>query len=247
MENPKVFIVMPARNCAKTLERTYNEMPKEFRKHVVLVDNASKDNTLEIAKKPKLATIKHEVDMGYGKSIKDGYNFSLKSGADIIVVFHPDNQYDGKKLPHLIKPITDNKADFVMGSRWLGDSFRGMPPYKIIGNRILTIIQNIILGTNMSELHSGMVACSRKVLETIPFDLNFNDHAFASDFVAQVKAFGFRLAEIGIPTRYFKEASSVNFIQGTVYSIKTVLTLVAYILNKYNIKKSKQFTSKITP
>ena len=244
MPPPKIFIVMPARNCAKTLERTYNEIPKEFRKYIVLIDNVSEDNTIGIARKLKLNLIKHEVDMGYGGSIKDGYSYSMKSGADIIVVFHPDNQYDGTKLPQLIKPIIDNKADFVMGSRWLGDRFKGMPRYKIVGNKTLTIIQNLVLGTSMSELHSGMVACRREVLETIPFNLNFNDHTFASDFVAQVKSFGFRLGEIGIPTRYFKEASSVNFVQGTMYTIKTLVTLFAYVLHNYNIRKSKQFTSK---
>ena len=241
MKKPKVIIVMPARNSAKTLEKTYNEIPKEFRKHILLADNASKDDTISIARSLGIKIIKHQKDIGYGGSQKDLYKRALKDRADIVVMLHPDYQYDGRKIPSLIEPIIKGEADFVMGSRILGDGAKTMPLYKFIGNRILTVIENFILGINISELHSGMRAYNRKLLETMPFMMNSDDYVFDSEFIVQTAAFGFRFSEIGVPTRYFKEASSINPKRAFKYGATTLVTLLKFILHKYGIKKYKQF------
>jgi len=235
---------MPARNQALTLEKTYYEIPKQFRKNIILSDNASRDETIKIAKLLGIEVIRNKVDKGYGGNMKSCYFHALKKGVNIIVVLHPDNQYDGSKIPELIKPIIDDKADFVSGSRKLGDNFNGMPFYKKIGNALLTWLENIILGLHMSELHSGMTACSSKLLKTIPFMLNSDDFHFHSELIIQAKHFGFRFAEIGIPTRYFKEASSTNFVKSTVYSLGTILVLGKYILHNLSFVKFDQFKSK---
>ena len=235
---------MPAHNSAKTLERTYNEIPNGVADEIILADNASKDNTVEIAKTLGIKVIRHSIDMGYGKSQKDCYKEALKDGADIIVMLHPDNQYDAKKIPELIQPIKDDKKDFMLGSRMLGSGIKdGMPLLRYIGNKILTFIENKILGLKLSEAHSGLRAYSRKFLKTIPFIYNSNDFVFDSEVIVQAAYFGFRIGEIPISTRYFKEASSINFKDSIIYGTKTLITLIKFILHKYKINKCRQFGS----
>lgn len=236
---------MPARNSAKTLERTYNEIPDGVADEIILADNASKDNTVEIAKKLGIKVVRHSIDIGYGGNLKDCYKEALKYGADIIVMTHPDNQYDSKKIPELIQPIKDNEKDFMNGSRMLGGNVLqgGMPLRKYIGNKILTFIENKILGLELSDAHSGLRAYNRKFIKTIPFLYNSDDFVFDSEIIAQAAYFGFRIGEIPISTRYFKEASSINFKDSIIYGMKTLITLIKFILHKYRINKYRQFVS----
>ena len=236
---------MPARNSAKTLERTYNEIPNGVADKIILADNASKDNTVEIAKKLGIKVIRHSIDIGYGGNLKDCYKEALKDGADIIVMIHPDNQYDAKKIPELIRLIKDGKKDFMTASRMLGGNVLqgGMPLGKYIGNKILTFIENRILGLELSDAHNGLRAYNRKFLKTIPFLYNSDDFVFDSEIIAQAAYFGFRIGEIPISTRYFEEASTINLKNSIIYGTKTLITLIKFVLHKYKINKYRQFES----
>lgn len=243
MKKPKVIIVMPAYNAEKTIERTYKEIPKGIVRKVIVVDDASKDRTVEIARKLGLKTIVHHKNKGYGGNQKTCYKEALKDGADIVVMLHPDYQYDSKKVSTLIKPIIQGKYDMVLGSRMMGDGARkgGMPLWKVFGNKVVTGIENLVFGLKMSEYHTGLRAYNRKFLETIPFEFNSDDFVFDQETIAQAVIFSFRIGEISIPTRYFKEASSINPKRAFKYVISTLVTLMKFILHKYGIKKYKQF------
>lgn len=239
----KVIVVMPAYNAAKTLERTYNDLPKGVVDKVILVDDVSQDETVEIARRLGLDVVVHIQNKGYGGNQKTCYLKALEDGADIVVMLHPDYQYDSTLVPELIKPIQEGKADMVLGSRFLGLGALqgGMPLYKFISNRFLTIVENIVLGQHLSECHTGFRAYSRRMLETIPFLLNSDDFVFDTEVIAQAVAFGFHIAEIGVPTRYFKEASSVNFRRSVIYGLSTLAVMVRYLLTKWNIIRYPQF------
>lgn len=245
MKKPKVVVVMPAYNAEKTIGKTYREMPKDVVDEVIVVDDASKDRTVEIAKKLGLKTIVHTKNKGYGGNQKTCYGTALSDGADIVVMLHPDYQYDSSRLPELIKPIVAGEKDFMLGSRMLGDGALkgGMPVWKYAGNKTLTWIENIVLGLKLSEYHSGLRAYSRKFLEKIPYTLNSDDFVFDQEIIAQAVAFGFkdRIGEIGIPTRYFKEASTIRFKRAFKYGSGTLKTLVKFIAHRYGIK-SRQFS-----
>ncbi len=239
----RVIVVMPAYNAAKTLERTYNDLPKDVVDQVILVDDVSQDETVEIARKLGLEVIVHMQNKGYGGNQKTCYIKALEDGADIVVMLHPDYQYDSTLVPELIRPIQEGEADMVLGSRFLtgGTLAGGMPLYKYVSNRFLTLVENIALGQHLSECHTGFRAYSRRMLETIPFLLNSDNFVFDTEVIAQAVAFGFRIAEIGVPTRYFEEASSVNFRNSVIYGLSTLATMARYLLAKWGIASYPQF------
>jgi len=241
IRKPKIIVVMPAYNAEKTIEKTYKEMPKKIINKVIVVDDASKDRTVEIAKKLGLKTIVHKANKGYGGNQKTCYIEALKDKADIVAMLHPDYQYDSSKLPNLIKPIIEGQKDFMLGSRMLGNGALkgGMPIWKYAGNKILTCIENLVLGLHLSEYHSGLRVYSKNFLETVPFIHNSDDFVFDQEIIAQAVAFGFRnrIGEIGIPTRYFKEASTIKFKRAFKYGIGTFKVLLKFILHRFGIKK----------
>jgi glycosyltransferase involved in cell wall biosynthesis len=239
----RVIVVMPAYNAAKTLERTYNDLPKSVVDKVILVDDVSQDETVEIARQLGLDVVVHIQNKGYGGNQKTCYLKALEDGADIVVMLHPDYQYDSTLVPELIRPIAEGKYDMMLGSRFLsgGTLAGGMPTYKFVSNRFLTIVENLVLGQHLSECHTGFRAYGRRFLETIPFLLNSDDFVFDTEVIAQAIAFGFRIGEIGVPTRYFKEASSVNFTNSIIYGLSTLAVMVRYLLSKWNVRPYAQF------
>ncbi|MFQ5811815.1 MAG: glycosyltransferase family 2 protein [Anaerolineae bacterium] len=243
----RVIVVMPAYNAAKTLEQTYNDLPKEAVDKIILVDDVSQDETVEIARRLGLKVVVHIQNKGYGGNQKTCYLEALKDGADIVVMLHPDYQYDSTLVPELIRPIQEGRADMVMGSRFLSGKplAGGMPIYKYISNRFLTIVENLILGQHLSECHTGFRAFSRRLLATIPFLLNSDKFVFDTETIAQSVAFGFEISEIAVPTRYFKEASSVDFKNSVIYGLSTLWVMVRYLLNKWGLVRSNQFNKEL--
>jgi glycosyltransferase involved in cell wall biosynthesis len=239
----KVVVVMPAYNAAKTLEKTYRDIPARTVDHVILVDDVSKDETIEIAKQLGLEVIVHLQNRGYGGNQKTCYLEALKSGADIVVMLHPDYQYDSRLIPQLIMPIQQGKVDMMLGSRMLGEGALkgGMPLWKYVSNRFLTWTENVVLGQHLSEYHTGFRAYSRRVLETVPFLLNSDKFVFDTEMLAEAVAFGFQIGEIGVPTRYFKEASSVNFRHSVIYGLSTLWIMALYLLNRLEMIHPDRF------
>jgi len=234
--NNKVVIVLPAYNAEKTITRTINEIPIEFRDQLLLVDDASTDRTVEIAKKMDIPVIQHSKNLGYGGNQKTCYRNALEMGADIVVMLHPDHQYDAKIIPELILPIINGEADAVFGSRMLGGRpfENGMPAYKYYANIILTAFANIVFKRYLSEIHSGFRAYSRKYLETIRFEKNSNNFVFDTEIIAQGMANNLFFREVPIETRYFPEASSINFIKSVFYGFGVLWVLLRY---KLHVKK----------
>lgn len=241
----KIFIVMPARNNEKTIERTYRDVPHGLVNGIIVNDNASKDKTIAVARKLGLKIIRQKEDRGYGGAQKALYNEALKQNADIVIMLHPDYQYDPTKIPELIEPIVKGRHVVMLGSRMLHNNAikGGMPLWRYIGNKVLTKIENIVLGLNLSEYHTGLRAFSKKFLKTVPYNLNSDDFVFDQELLIQAAAFNFKgkIGEIDIPTRYFKEASSIKFMPALKYGIGTMKTLLRFVLHKYGIKKCKQF------
>ena len=240
----KIFIVMPAYNAAKTLERTIDEIPDEFSKHIILVDDASTDNTVEIAKRAGLTVFQHSQNLGYGGNQKTCYHEALKLGADIIVMVHPDHQYDAEVIPDLIWPILKGKSDAVFGSRMLGGHplEGGMPFWKYFANVILTAMANIIFRRYLTEIHSGFRAYSRKYLETVRFNDNSDDFIFDTEIIAQGMMCNLTFKEVPIDTRYFPEASSINFRRSVIYGFGILRVLLKYQIHKLKIITFKEFT-----
>lgn len=245
VDTPRVIVVMPAYNAARTLAKTYGDLPKSMVYEVILVDDASQDETVEIAQKLGLRCIVHSQNTGYGGNQKTCYVEALKNEAKIVVMLHPDNQYDATRIPAMIEPIAAGRADMVLGSRLLDGASAalagGMPFWKLIANRFLTTLENWAFGTNFSELHTGYRAYSARLLRSIPFGLNSDDFVFDTEIIAQVAAGGFSVEEVSVPTRYFPEASSVNFRRSVTYGIKTLNVVRRYLLHKYGIRSSAQF------
>ncbi len=239
----KVIVVMPAYNAARTLERTYNDIPREIVDRIILVDDVSRDETVEIAQRLGLKVIVHIQNKGYGGNQKTCYLEALRDGADVVVMLHPDYQYDSRLIPQLIAPILEGKADLVLGSRFLGSGALagGMPLWKYVANRFLTITENLVLRQRLSECHTGFRAYSRRLLETIPFLLNSDKFVFDTEVIAQTVAFGFKISEIAVPTRYFAEASSVNFRNSVIYGLATLATMARYLLDRWGVRPSPQF------
>lgn len=237
-KDPKVIIVMPAYNAEKTLERTLNDIPQGSYSEIILVDDASHDNTYELAKKLGLVSFRHEKNSGYGANQKTCYKAALERGADIVVMLHPDFQYDGRLIPYMTGIIKDGVCDVILGSRirTRREALQGgMPLYKYVMNRLLTLTENIVFGIAVSETHTGFRAYRRSVLETIAFERNSDDFVFDQHLIAQAVHHKFRIGEIPVPTRYFSEASSINFRRSVVYGCSTLWTLLRYALHRIGL------------
>jgi glycosyltransferase involved in cell wall biosynthesis len=242
---PRVVVVMPAYNAAKTLRITYGDIPHQRVDGIILVDDGSTDETLAIARELNLMVFVHARNFGYGANQKTCYTEALKDGADIVVMLHPDYQYDPTLLPELVAPIEDGEADIVLGSRFLMGSVmkQGMPWWKYISNRFLTKVENLVLGWNLSEYHTGYRAYSRQVLEELPFLLNSDKFVFDQEFLVQAAERRFRIKEVPVPTKYFPEASSANFIASCIYGLSILVLLSRYLLHRASLVKQKQFES----
>ncbi|GIW63009.1 MAG: glycosyl transferase family 2 [Patescibacteria group bacterium] len=245
MKEKKVVVVLPAYNAEKTLEKTVSEIPKDYVDEIILVDDGSLDNTYKIAKKLKLTAYKHKTNKGYGANQKTCYKLALAHNADIIIMLHPDYQYDPKVIKYFVEIIQDGYFDIMLGTRIRSRQEAiqsGMPIYKYFANRILTFIENILSGQNLSEWHTGYRAFRKKVLQTIPFEKNSDDFVFDTQILFQAVERGFRIGELSIPARYLPESSSINFKRSIIYAVLTLKTAVLYFLrslvtqNKYEPK-----------
>jgi glycosyltransferase involved in cell wall biosynthesis len=243
VDHPKVVVVMPAYNAAKTLRVTYNAIPKQDVDHVILVDDASRDETLQVAKDLNLEVFVHARNYGYGGNQKTCYTEALRAGADIVVMLHPDYQYDPTLLPRVIAPIKSGKADVVLGSRLMKGNVvqQGMPWWKFLGNRFLTMIENWVLKQDLAEYHTGYRAFSRRVLEEVPFLLNSDNFVFDQEMLVQAIHLGFRVEEVPVPTRYFAEASSASFYASMIYGLSILALLLRYLLHRGAWVSQKQF------
>ncbi|MCH2173311.1 glycosyltransferase family 2 protein [Myxococcota bacterium] len=239
----KIVVVMPAYNAAKTIEKTYREIPLDLVDEVVVTDDASSDETVEIARRLGLHTLVHQTNRGYGGNQKTCYTEALHLGADVVVMLHPDYQYTPKLLPAIIGLITDGPFDAVLGSRVLGGRALsgGMPLYKYVANRGLTAIQNLLCGAKLSEYHTGYRAFSRPVLESLALLENSDDFVFDNQMLAQILLAGFEIGEISCPAAYFEEASSINFTRSTRYGLGVLLTSLQAFLHRKNWVRSTIF------
>ena len=240
----KVVVVMPAYNASKTLQQTYDEIPFDIVDDVILVDDHSTDDTSEVAKKVGIKhVITHQENLGYGGNQKSCYNKALNIGADIVIMVHPDYQYTPKLIHSMVYMIANDLYPVVLASRILGKGALkgGMPIYKYIANRILTLSQNILMNQKLSEYHTGYRAFSKEVLESINYNINSNDFVFDNQMLAQIFYKGFEIAEVTCPTKYFDEASSINFKTSSIYGIGVLLTSVKYFLAKLGLVKPKIF------
>ena len=253
MESKRVIVVMPAYNAARTLERTYRDIPPGVVDHVILVDDVSKDETVEVARRLGLEVVIHVQNRGYGGNQKTCYLEALRAGADVVVMLHPDYQYDSTRIPALIAPLLSGERDMMFGSRLLHEPDAagnptlagGMPIWKYVANRFLTTCENLVLGTRLSECHTGFRAYNRRLLETVPFLLNSDDFVFDTEMIVQAVLFGFRLGEIAVPTRYFEEASSVNFRRSVVYGLSTLRVLLRAVLHRAGVRRRDQFSRQL--
>jgi glycosyltransferase involved in cell wall biosynthesis len=245
INNKVVTVVLPAYNAEKTLEKTYNEIPFDIVDHVILVDDFSRDNTVDLANKLGIKYIvKHEKNKGYGGNQKSCYNKALEIGSDIVVMLHPDYQYTPKLIQSMCYLIANDVYEVVFGSRILGKGALkgGMPIYKYAANRLLTLFQNILMNQKLSEYHTGYRAFSRKVLETVNYDVCSDDFVFDNEMVAQIFYAGFEVAEITCPTKYFEEASSINLKRSSIYGLGVMGVSIAYRLQKWGLSKFSIFS-----
>lgn len=237
--NKKIIIVMPAYNAEKTIKKTYKDIPGGIADEIIVVDDDSRDQTVKIAKELGLSVFVHEKNLGYGGNQKTCYAKALEKGADIIVMIHPDYQYDATLTGELVKPILEGRYDIMLGSRIRTRQEAlsgGMPYYKYLSNRFLTLLENIILGLNLSEFHTGFRAFNREVLQKLPAGSFSNDFIFDQEILISAHAANFKMGEIPVPVRYFPEASSINFTRSAKYGFMTLYTLLLYILNTIGIK-----------
>lgn len=247
LNKKKVIVVLPAYNAALTLEKTLGEVP-DWVDGIILTDDCSKDNTVEIAKNLGIKhIIQHEKNTGYGGNQKSCYNKALELGADIVIMLHPDYQYTPKLIPAMVSILEQDLYPVVLGSRILGNGALrgGMPWYKYVANRILTLIQNIMVGQKLSEYHTGYRAFTKEVLEAINYNINSDDFIFDNQMLAQIIYKNFEIAEITCPTKYFDEASSINFKRSAEYGIGCMWVSLKFRLDKMGLIKSKLFAQKI--
>ena len=243
IRNKKVVVVLPAYNAEKTLETTCAEIPSDIVDDIILVDDASTDRTVSIAGKLNIRTIVHTQNVGYGGNQKTCYKAALEQGADIVVMLHPDYQYTPKLIPAMAFLLESGEFDVVLGSRILGGKAisGGMPLYKYVSNRVLTLAQNTLMGAKLSEYHTGYRAFTRKVLESIPITSNSNDFVFDNQMLSQILYADFRVGEITCPAKYFPEASSINFYRSVTYGVGCVVTALQFRLNKWGMLRSDLF------
>ena len=243
----KTIAVMPAYNAAATLEKTVADIPAGSVDEIILVDDGSRDNTVEIARQLGLTVIVHEQNQGYGGNQKTCYQTALDNGADYVVMIHPDYQYDSRVIAVAVEILRLGICDCVLGSRIRTRREAldgGMPRYKYVANRLLTFAENIALGQNLGDFHSGFRAYRREVLETLPWKENSNDFVFDSQFQAQLVHFGFKIGDIPVPVRYFEEASSINFRRSVKYGLSTLGVLARFWLHRLKLWKSPLFLPK---
>jgi glycosyltransferase involved in cell wall biosynthesis len=226
----RIVVVMPAFNAGKTLALTYRQLPRDIVETVIVVDDGSDDETVQIARQLDLTLFIHDRNRGYGANQKTCYREALRAGATIVAMVHPDYQYDPRLLPDIIRPIVDGKADVVLGSRFMGVSpvKQGMPWWKYLGNRALTRLENAAFGLRLAEFHTGYRAFRREVLESVPFALDSDRFLFDQEIIAQIVARGFRIAEIPVPTKYLPDSSSASFLQSVRYGLGVVWMLVRF-------------------
>jgi glycosyltransferase involved in cell wall biosynthesis len=244
----KVVVVMPAYNAAKTIEAVYLDIPKEYKKDCILVDDFSSDETVKKARSLGIKVIKREKNGGYGANQKTCYEAALKSGAGIVVMLHPDNQYDARVLSALVSIIDLKICDVVLGNRIRTRKEAldgGMPLWKYVINRISTFIENFILGQSLGDFHSGLRAYNSEVLKNIPFKNNSNDFTFDQEFLIQSIHFGFKIGDIPVPVRYFEHSSSINFRRSLRYGLGGVMAIICRFLTEVKIINDKRFTKKL--
>jgi len=242
-KSKKVVVVMPAYNAEKTLEKTLNDIPRDWVDDIILTDDASQDNTVELAKKLGLRVFVHDRNKGYGGNQKTCYREALNIGADIMIMIHPDHQYDPTVIPQLLEPLLNEECDAVFGSRMLGGRplEGGMPKWKYLANIFLTAAENAVFYMYLTEYHSGLRAYSRRYLETVKFEMNSDDFVFDSEIIAQGVIHNMRIKEIPIETRYFPEASRIGLWRSIIYGLSILKTLVKYKLHKKGIKRFEMF------
>src|SRR5438477_5347565 len=243
-EETRITIVMPALNAARALERTVAAIPEDWADDLVLVDDKSTDDTIDVARRLPLHVIWHPHNVGYGGNQKTCYLHALQEGADVVVMLHPDGQYEPTLIPELVQPILRGEADLVLGSRLAVRGMAragGMPLYKYVANRALTTLENTVMRTHLTDLHTGYRAYSRKFLLTVPFLRNSLDFAFDSEILLQAAHFGFRIKEVPARSIYFADASSISFRPATVYGLKTVGLAALLLLHRAHIRRSRKF------
>ncbi|MBF0359945.1 MAG: glycosyltransferase family 2 protein [Oligoflexia bacterium] len=243
INSKKIVVVLPAYKAEKTLEKTVKDIPEGFVDEIVLVDDYSQDKTIEIAKKMGLKTISHQQNLGYGGNQKTCYNTALNMGADIVIMLHPDYQYEPKLVPAMASMVASGVYDVVFGSRILGRGAvsGGMPLYKYFFNRFLTLFQNIMIGQKLSEYHTGYRAYSRKALESVNYNNNNDDFVFDNEIAVQFQMKNLRFGEISCPTKYFPEASSINFRRSVKYGLGVLSSSIKYRLHRVGICKFDLF------
>jgi glycosyltransferase involved in cell wall biosynthesis len=237
----KIVVVMPAYNAGKTLERTYSEVPRDIVDDVILVDDSSGDDTPQAARKLGIKFLVHPFNRGYGGNQKTCYRLALEEGADIVVMLHPDYQYTPKLITAMAAMVASGEYDVVLGSRILGTGALtgGMPLYKYLSNRILTLVQNLLMGLKLSEYHTGYRSFSREVLETLPLSENSDDFIFDNQMLVQAVHFGFRIGEISCPTRYIAESSSISFRRSVIYGLGVLLVSVQFRLARWKLLRPR--------
>jgi glycosyltransferase involved in cell wall biosynthesis len=239
-----VIVTMPAYNAEQTLEVTLKDIDRDVVDEIILVDDASTDGTVALAERLGLTTIRHETNRGYGAGQKTCYAEALRRGADIVVMVHPDYQYDSRVVPAMVQLLRLDILDVVLGSRIRSRKEAmagGMPPWKYLSNRLLTFTENVVLGQNAGDMHTGLRAYTRDVLEAIPFERNSDDFVFDSQFLVQSVYFDFRIGDVPVPSRYFHEASSINFKRSVTYGLGTLGVLGRYALQKAGLGNSPLF------
>ena len=245
-KKPKIVVVMPAYNAQKTVEETYRDLPRDLISEVILVDDASADKTIEKAKKLGITVYSHQKNKGYGGNQKTCYRQALKRNPDIIVMVHPDYQYDAKLVGVLCEPIVNKRADIMLGSRIQTRRqvlAGGMPPYKYFANRFLTLFENLAMGLNLSEYHTGFRAYNANVLKAVPYHNFSNDFVFDQQILISALSYGFNISEIPVPCKYFPEASSINLARSTKYGLLTLWTVFLYLVHEIGLIKVSIFKS----
>ncbi|MEE2839290.1 MAG: glycosyltransferase family 2 protein [Acidobacteriota bacterium] len=246
LQGKRIVVVLPAYNAAATLERTYREIPQDLVDEILLVDDASQDETVSVAEQLGVSTFIHPANRGYGGNQKTCYREGLKLEADVFIMLHPDYQYTPKLIPAMASMVVSEEYDLVLGSRILGGMALkgGMPLYKYIANRFLTSVENMMTLAKLSEYHTGYRAFSRRVLETLPLEENSDDFVFDNQFIVQALYFGFGIGEVSCPTRYFPEASMINFSRSIRYGLGVLWTGVQFRLQKWGLARFSIFDPK---